>query len=270
MGTESESVLPYDLVATATAGSIVYPPGGAFGPRIQQDVQLVLLHTGAMTVTIDQTSHTVQPGYVVILLPGHQEQFRFADKQETWHRWVAIHLNSSSPALLDQLGALPFCVPLTEELNRFTDLILALRTKHAESSAMMRSMGHTALQLYADMHDSAEGVALHPSMRSAKDWIHAHFDGEITLDSLANQAGVSTEHLVRLFKKFEGTTPIKYVWQYRVLRAVEMLRYTGLTITEIAYRCGFKTSFHFARLVKQQTGLQPSQIRRQSWEPSAK
>ncbi|WP_020617609.1 AraC family transcriptional regulator [Paenibacillus daejeonensis] len=267
MKTGTETVLPYDRVATTTAGSIVYPPGGAFGPRIQQDVQLVLLHTGAMTVTIDQTSHTVQPGHAVILLPGHQEQFHFADKQETWHRWVAIHLDAPEPELLDLLGGLPFCVPLTEELNRLTDLVLALRTKHAESSAIMRSMGHAAIQLYADMHGSTEDVALHPSMRSAKDWIHGHFDEEITLESLADRAGVSTEHLVRLFKKFEGTTPIKYVWQYRVLRAVEMLRFTGLTITEIAYRCGFKTSFHFARLVKQQTGLQPTQIRRQSWEP---
>ncbi|MFD0697427.1 AraC family ligand binding domain-containing protein [Paenibacillus sp. GCM10027628] len=50
---------------------IVYPPGGRFGPRLQQDIQLVLLHTGQMDVSIDGELHNAQSGNVVILKPDH-------------------------------------------------------------------------------------------------------------------------------------------------------------------------------------------------------
>ena len=35
------------------AGEVTYPPGGTLGPRRQHDVQLVLLHSGSMTVWVD-------------------------------------------------------------------------------------------------------------------------------------------------------------------------------------------------------------------------
>ena len=45
--------------ASAYAGSVVYGPGGTYGPRRQHDLQLVLVHTGAMEVTIDGVARLV-------------------------------------------------------------------------------------------------------------------------------------------------------------------------------------------------------------------
>ncbi|MCD9025398.1 AraC family ligand binding domain-containing protein [Cohnella silvisoli] len=84
-----------------------FPPGGRFGPRVQQDYQLVLLHTGQMTVYIDDVPHHVQPGHAVLLKLGHVEHFYFAKQQETWHRWIAVHLKVDPDALSESTSDSP-------------------------------------------------------------------------------------------------------------------------------------------------------------------
>jgi len=260
------SMIPYDRVRHVTAGSVVYPPGGTFGPRLQGDAQIVILHTGSMTVTIEGDTHVVKPGNAILLLPGRVEYFEFAKEQTTWHRWIAVHLGERPPDLKLSLDAFPFSIPITEELNRLTDLLLQLRINYAADSSVMLSAGHTALELFGTVPTTNRGLNVHPSVLEAKAWIHEHYAEEITLELLASHAGVSPEHLVRLFRASEETTPIRYLWYYRVLRAIELLQHSGLSVNEIAYRCGFKTSFHFARAIKKQSGFSASEIRKSAWE----
>ncbi len=62
-----------------------------------------------------------------------------------------------------------------------------------------------------------------------------------------------------------GCTPARHLWKFRLERGVAMLEETGHTVAEIAYRCGFKNPFHFSRLIKQQAGRPPREIRRRAW-----
>lgn len=261
----TQSPFSLDLIRHAAPGTIVYPPGGRFGPRQQTDFQLVLVHTGSMKVDIDGIVHHVQPGYVELLKPGRTETFEFAKEQDTWHRWIAVHINPVPIFTTEYVERLPSSIPITEELNRLTDLMLALSGTHGFAEELMRSLGLAALLLYAS-DSSADGKeAVHPSVGLAKSIIRSRYGEELTLKQLAGLVGLSPEHLVRLFKRHERTTPIKFLWHYRVLRACEMLMHTGLTIGEIAARCGFKTTYHFARVIKQATGRTPTGIRQAHW-----
>lgn len=101
-------------------------------------------------------------------------------------------------------------------------------------------------------------------MERIKEYIFAHLHEELTLTHLTRAAALSPAHLTRLFHSQVGQTPMEYVWQQRVKRGVELLEFTGLTVEQIALRCGFKTSYHFSRRVKAITGRTPTQIRRQA------
>ena len=83
-------VIPPFVVKNAYAGSVVYGPGGTYGPRVQSDLQLVLVHTGSVIVEIDSDKHHLPAGQVALLKPGHMEQFHFDKHKETWHRWIAV------------------------------------------------------------------------------------------------------------------------------------------------------------------------------------
>ncbi|WP_270878739.1 AraC family transcriptional regulator [Paenibacillus aestuarii] len=250
----------------ATAGTVIYPPGGRFGPRTQPDIQLVLLHTGQMTVYIDDVPHEAQPGHVVLLKPGHMEQFFFAKAQETWHRWIAVHMQKLTAEQLAHLQQLPFSIPISENMNRLTDLMLSLRHSQPDTAEVICSLGLAAIQLYASEMSGSRPQDTHPSVSQAVAYIEQHYPEELTLEQIARCVSLSPEHLVRLFRKYENVTPVKYLWHYRMLKANELLAQTGLPIGDVAARCGFKTSFHFARMFKQMTGMTPSAYRRHNWD----
>ncbi|NIK76327.1 AraC family transcriptional regulator of arabinose operon [Paenibacillus castaneae] len=263
----SSSMVSFSLIQSAWAGTIIYPTGGRYGPRIQDDMQLVLLHSGEMEIEIDGKAHVITPGSVVLLKPEHHEQFAFSKRGETWHRWISIHMNPLSEMERAYYEELPLVLPISEELNRLTDVMLSLQNDHSSDSEVLRSLGMSAILLYiSEITRKRELEEVHSSILMAKSLIHSTYHEQLTLTKLADYGGVSPEHLVRLFRLHENITPIKYLWQYRVLRSLELLTHTGLTITEISLRCGFKSTFHFARMVKQQTGKTPSEIRAFSWK----
>lgn len=262
---QSELDIPFEAVRSASAGSVVYPPGGRFGPRIQQDLQLVMLYTGEMTVAIDGRELHVGPGHVALLKPGHEESFVFSKTEDTWHRWIAVHVPDLASRTMEEIRRLPEFLPLTEEMNRLVDLMLNLQPQSPPDAPLLLSLGLAALHLYPAVSSMAIQREKHPAVYAALAWIRGHFHEDVSLADIAAGSGVSPEHLVRLFKRFERTTPVSYLWRCRVERAVELLTNTGLSVTEIAHRCGFKTSHHLARLIKRGTGRTASEIRRLSW-----
>jgi len=261
------TIVTFDKIRSAYAGTVIYPAGGRYGPRVQDDLQLVLLHSGEMSIEIDNEVHVLSPGSVVLLKPDHHEQFTFSSKDETWHRWISIHIEDFSETERAYFEGLPLIQSISEELNRLTDIMLSLQYEHLSDSDVIRSLGMSAILLYiSELSRTRELEEIHPSIRLAKSLIHSSYHEAINLTTLAVHAGVSPEHLVRLFRIHENTTPIKYVWHYRVVKALEFLTHTGLSITEITLRCGFKSTFHFARMVKQQTGKTPTEVRQLSWQ----
>ncbi|MEK5056904.1 AraC family transcriptional regulator [Paenibacillus sp. FSL H7-0326] len=261
-----ELPLQLDHICSVIAGTVVYPPGGRFGPRMQQDIQLVMLYTGTMEVVVDDRTLHIQPGHVVKLMPGHHETFKFAEEEETWHRWIAVHVHHLSEEALAFVTQLPVILPLSEEMNRLTDLLLSLQHSALPDDPLLRTLGLAALQLYPTERRLLSDREKHASVYRAIAWMKERYADEIALSDLAEQAGVSSEHLVRLFRQYENDTPMRYLWNLRVKRALDLLVHTGLTVTEIAERCGFKTSHHFSRHMKQATGLTATQIRHNSWQ----
>jgi AraC family transcriptional regulator of arabinose operon len=261
--------IPSFFVYRAVAGTVVYPPGGAFGPRMQKDLQLVLLHRGAMEVEIDGVRHQVPPGHVALLKPDHLERFTFAKDGETWHRWIAATAEPLDRLAAAQFEAYPLYIPISDRMNQLTDMMLTLQ--HQEdpegNEAVLASLGRSAILLYlAELRRMGADKRKHVAVLIAKDYIHKRYSEEIDLRALSMCTNMTPAHLIRLFRRDEGMTPTQYLWQYRVKQGVDLLRSTGLNVGEVAERIGFKTSYHFARSVKNVTGVAPSQIRKTSWE----
>ena len=79
---------------------------------------------------------------------------------------------------------------------------------------------------------------------------------------LANQANVSKYHFCRLFKRRMGTTPMQFVLARRIIRAKELLRREGLTISMVAAEAGFSELSSFTEQFKKFTGKTPTQYRK--------
>ncbi|MCA1322114.1 AraC family transcriptional regulator [Bacillus tianshenii] len=252
-------------ILSAGAGTVVYPPGGHFGPRTQVNYQLVLLHTGKMGVSINQKHHYEVPqGNLCLLQPGNLEEFHFAKDEETWHSWIDIHIKNMPPEMENRLKFLPFYMPISDAMNQITELMLQIQhTGQTGINNTKCTLGAAVLELFIEetLNQSNVDRLYHPVVLRVKSMIHKRFHEEMTIAELAEDVSMSPDHLVRLFRKHEGVTPSHYLWERRINRGIDLLQNTGLTVSEIAYQAGFKTSQHFARLIKKHTNRTPTEIR---------
>ena len=91
--------------------------------------------------------------------------------------------------------------------------------------------------------------------------IESDLSEDLPLKVLANAAGLSEYHFLRMFKQSTGYTPHQYVMHQRIERAKTLLKKTDMTVTEIAYLLGFSTPAHFTHHFRRKTGLTPREMR---------
>jgi len=243
-----------------SVGEVVYPPGGTLGPRRQDDVELVLVHTGRARITIDDGEPaTHEAGTVALLLPGHRESFAFAAEQPTRHSWVQAHVTRLPEGLPPSL---PLSTALTELVRAAVD---AAATPLSTARPLVAALAAAAFLRYAGEAEShTDGLG--GAVERARAFLHAHLaDARVDLEQVARAAHVSPPHLVRRFRAELGVTPMAYLWQRRVATGVDLLKHTGLPVGVIAERCGFKSVYHFSRRVKAATGASPVQLRGERW-----
>lgn len=93
-------------------------------------------------------------------------------------------------------------------------------------------------------------------------YMREHYSEPLMLSDLTQFSGLSQSYLIRAFRKDTGSTPHEYLLNYRLQKAMEMLRETDEPIETISDRCGFNSTSHFARAFKKTTNLTPSEFRK--------
>ena len=96
-------------------------------------------------------------------------------------------------------------------------------------------------------------------LRQAESFIEAHLDRQITLEDVAQAAGISPRGLQLAFRDFRGTTPLAFWREARLARAHGDLLAApaGTTVTDVALRWGFTHFGRFAELYRAKYGLCP-------------
>jgi AraC family transcriptional regulator len=124
---------------------------------------------------------------------------------------------------------------------------------------------HLARQYAALVSERQSGSPSLPGfkLRQITDWMVAHLTEEFELERLAEKAGLSKFHFIRLFKNATGVSPSQYHINLRIDLARKLLRETDKSIITVALDVGYTNPSHFAQLFRRVTGLSPSQYRRQ-------
>ncbi|MCH4245721.1 AraC family transcriptional regulator [Acinetobacter gerneri] len=100
-------------------------------------------------------------------------------------------------------------------------------------------------------------------VKNTQEFIEAHIHEALSIELLAEHAGVSVRTLFLGFKKFLGTTPMAYLKEQRFQNAhLDLIRSEHLSITEIAFKWGFTHLGRFSQEYKQRFGHLPSSIKR--------
>lgn len=96
-------------------------------------------------------------------------------------------------------------------------------------------------------------------MKSAILWHKKNFSEGI--NAMVRLSGKSYEHLSRSIKKYKNVTLSDFVNNIRLNHAANLLKYTNLSITDIAIECGYNNVSYFPTCFKKKYGLSPKTFR---------
>ncbi|GEN44621.1 AraC family transcriptional regulator [Alkalibacillus haloalkaliphilus] len=83
-----------------------------------------------------------------------------------------------------------------------------------------------------------------------------------TLEDMAKVANLSKYQFAHVFKELIGISPYSWLQVYRLVRSQQLLKYTNLTILEIALECGFSSVNVYNRLFNMLYGKSPGHFRK--------
>ncbi len=97
------------------------------------------------------------------------------------------------------------------------------------------------------------------------DELPKHLDLHWTLDKMAGECGLSRSQFSSYCKHLTNRTPIEFLTDCRVEAASRLLNQDpDLSVTDVAYACGFNSSQYFATAFRRQTGRTPSEFRKRA------
>ena len=142
-----------------------------------------------------------------------------------------------------------------KNLNYYSQLVTSLSL-----SKLLVNLSQMVISA-VDISDYKKASIPQP-LQKALLYVQKHYKQRISVEELSDAAGVSVQHIIRLFRKHLGTTPVGYINRTKVLHAIDMLRNTELTVQEIAYELGFDNPNYFSRLFKKEEKMSPLDTRK--------
>ena len=89
------------------------------------------------------------------------------------------------------------------------------------------------------------------------EYVNANLTSDINLESLSQRARFSQTYFHNLFKKSTGQTLHEYIEDRRIKKSVNLMLSTNMTLTEIAYECGFSSQSYFSYAFKRKMKATP-------------
>lgn len=154
--------------------------------------------------------------------------------------------------------------------RKITDTIVKIYAKKQEKGKNFYfEVQQYLFSLAADLYSAIDklpqadtGTQNFARIKAMMDFISNNYPEKIALSDIAKSANVCNNSCIAIFKKFTDSTPIEYLINYRIDKAVNLLNTTEKQISEIALDCGFSGSSYFTEMFKRNTGITPKEYRK--------
>lgn len=103
----------------------------------------------------------------------------------------------------------------------------------------------------------------HELVRRICTFIDQHYMTPMSLESIANSFHFTSSYLTKIFKKYTGETPLKYIIDLKINKAKDLMeKEPSLSIKEISQVVGYYDQHYFSRIFKNVTGMNPTDYRK--------
>ena len=116
--------------------------------------------------------------------------------------------------------------------------------------------------IYRYLDEAYLPVCANDSLKKAISYIRLNYQSDMTIRDVASRIGVGERYLRKLFSQCLNLSPLDYLNQVRISKAIELLRNTEMSVKEVCFACGFRSPQYFSRIFKQQMGISPREVTR--------
>jgi AraC-like DNA-binding protein len=220
---------------------------------------------GSMSCYCRGETNVLPPGTVLLFNPGEVHAPGPAGSGEWSFRIFFFEEEMFRERSTDVTRTpLRFTKPFVEDRHLSESLLRLHRKLEAEGTAL--ELESSLLEIFSELARkhvyvpaSIQQTGMEKSrIKRVRDYLHANYEREVTLDDLAGLVRSSPYHLLRTFRESVGLTPHAYLIQIRVEEGKRLLR-AGNPISDVSFSAGFTDQSHFTRHFKRIMGVTPGQ-----------
>ncbi len=239
--------------------------------------EISIILSGSVSYTIADESLDLKAKDILLLNP----KVIHSEHQKKGTESHQLHIGLTNLALIDcDRDVIPVTHPLLqpeEELKKdFSDAIQRIFTEEAEddfdSSAMIKAeVMHLILLILRHINKKNKTRPFFLSETQKKHqkivtetiaYFEKYHTQDISLNDLSNQLYISPTYLSKIFKEITGQTPISYLIQIRIDKAIELLKTKRYSIKKVAELVGYEDAYYFSSLFKKYVGISPKKFKK--------
>lgn len=283
----------HDLKELCMAGYWNAPSSQNWGLdwHCNEGIEIGYVAAGRLPLGVGDKQHMVEPGNLTITRPWQRHRVGNPNVPASHYSWIILDVGMRRP---NQPWIWPKWLLYSKNgLKRLTDMLrrneqpvwradrkigmcferldeTVARGGGDANQARLKILINELIVLLAELLESRNphlDDSLPSSERTVRLFLEnldRRIDEPWTLDSMAEACGLGRTHFASCCRKLVNVPPVEFLTNRRLHGAAELL--TGnpeMSVTEIAFRCGFQSSQYFARVFRERQGHSPSEHRRQ-------
>ena len=142
----------------------------------------------------------------------------------------------------------------------FTKLLLEL-ARSAKNENHSYSAVVNGIFKNNSMETIKDGAGSSAVLKNVLEYINNNYSEDITLKQLAEVGAVSPGHLNKIFKEAFNMSPMKFINNFRLDKAKELMMYSDFNISQISDLVGFSSIHYFSRYFKKKENMTPNEYR---------
>lgn len=240
----------------------------SFAKHTHEGFAVGVIEDGAESFYYRGATHTAAVGSLIVFNPNEVHTGQGADEYGWEFRIFYAGselLQKAASELSGDWRDIPF---LAEPIIRDETVVKLMRSLHQTLEASNSTLERQSRFLWAFAHLIQRHADDLPTerpigqernaVRLVREYLEDNYARNVSLDEMAALAGLSSYHLIRVFRNEVGLPPHAYLQQVRIHRARQLLS-TGTTLVEVAYDTGFVDQSHFTKQFKKLVGVTPGQ-----------
>lgn len=226
--------------------------------------------SGKGSLTYQERTEQITPGDVFFIDCRNYQYYKTVSEEPWEMDWIHIS-GGQTKAFYEEFvrtGTSVFHTqgdPWQNPLHMIMTKLLYLQDKQTtktdfESSVLIHELLNELLIQKYQLNFQDQDIPAY--ILEMKDYIIDHLQEPITLELLEHKFHLNRYQLNKEFSRYIGMPPIEYQIHQRISKAKDLLRYSDLSIQEVATNVGLENFSYFSRLFKKKTGLAPSTFRK--------